>query len=287
MARLYGFRSSLTQRQTQAQNLAVVFVFVLLAIPLGYSLLQIAWEAQAQQIVRGEIEETFDSRSQIFALDTDFNSEPIKIGATVFTPRLRPDAQNDIERALERRLGEPVDFVLVQDEVGNAARAAEQAQLSAAREREEAAARARIDALATRLALAAGVDEGDVTIDRTRRRATVRAQRLAGASVAVYRGLEERIQATEPDWTIELLPPAGILPSEIGFQEDGPTLNGAQALSTIEWAANRVDIPIVLIGNAQDLEKATAILAQRGVTVSVREEGGPLRAEWGQLSVLP
>jgi len=282
MARLYGFRTRLSERQTQAQNLAVVLVFVMLAIPLGFSLQQIAWEANAQRIVRSEIDETFDPRSEIFNLETDFKSEPIGIGATVFTPVLRPDAEIDIERALAKRLGRQVELTLVQDEVGKNAGAAEQAQLSAARDREEAAARARAEALALRLALVAGVGEDDVTIDRTRRRAVVRARPLEGANVATYRALEARISDTEQDWRIEVIPPAAALPTGFAFNEEGlPTPPARRALETLAWASRRIDLPVVLVGNGKDAALARAYLADRGITAELREEGGELRAEWG------
>jgi len=284
MARLYGFRTRLSERQTQAQNLAVVLVFVMLAIPLGFSLQQIAWEANAQRIVRSEIEETFDPRSEVFALETDFNSQPISVAATVFTPALREDAELDIERALAKRLGQLVELTLVQDEVGSNAGAAEQAQLSAARDREEAAARARADALALRLALVAGVGEDDVTIDRTRRRAVVRARPLEGANIATYRALEARISATEQDWMIEVIPPAAALPTGFAFNEEGlPTAPARRALETLAWAAGRIDLPVVLVGNGEDAERARTYLAERGITVELREERGELRAEWGAL----
>ncbi|MEE4207035.1 MAG: TIGR00341 family protein [Erythrobacter sp.] len=282
MARLYGFRSRLSERQTQAQNFAVVLVFILLAIPLGYSLQQIAWEANAQRIVRSEIEETFDPRSEVFNLETDFNAEPLAVAATVFTPVLRQEAEIDIERALTKRLGRPVELTLVQDEVGTNAGAAEQAQLSAAREREEAAARARADALALRLALVAGVGDEDVTIDRTRRRAVVRARPLEGANVATYRALEARISATEQDWTIEVIPPAAALPTGYAFNEEGlPTAAARRALETVAWAAGRVDLPVVLVGNGEEAELAQAFLEERGVAVERRGARGELRAEWG------
>ena len=133
----------------------------------------------------------------------------------------------------------------------------------------------------TRLALVAGVDEDMVTVDRTRRRATVRAEVLEGATLAAYRALEMRIAATEPEWSIELLPPIGDLPREIAFSEDGPTPEGAQALATIEWAASRIDLPIVLIGPQAQATEAAELLAGRNVSVTVRSGPGPLRADWG------
>jgi uncharacterized hydrophobic protein (TIGR00271 family) len=283
LARLFGFRTALTQRQTQFQSFVVLAVFAALAFPLGYSLQQIAWETNAQRIVRAEIEEDFTANSILDDLQIDFAAEPIAISATMLTASLRPEAETRAERALTMRLGEPVELTLIQYQVGTSASAAEQAQLSATRAREEADAIARAEDLATRLSLVAGVAEDNVVIDRTRRRAIVRAQPLDGASLEAYRTLENRIAATEPDWTIELLPPVAELPQEITFEEDGPTPQGARALSVVQWASLRTQLPIVLVGDPEQAEAAAAILRTNGTEVSVESGFGPLRAEWGDV----
>jgi len=281
MARLYGFRTTLSARQTNFQNLAVVAVFIALAVPLAFSLQQIAFQTNSQRVIRAEIEEAFDPSSEISRFDVDFRANPIVVDANVYTPRPRDDAEAEVARALETRLGQPVELTLNQFQVGTSASAAAEAQLSAASANEEAAEEARANTLATRLALVAGVPEERVTVDRTRRRATVRAQRLEGATLAAYRALEMRIAETEPDWTIELLPPAADLPETIAFGEDGPTPEGAQALSVIEWAAARIDLPITLVGPEAEAAQAAELLSGRGVSVEVQTGEGPLRAQWG------
>ncbi|EAQ28965.1 membrane protein, putative [Erythrobacter sp. NAP1] len=281
MARLYGFKTALSSRNTIFQNLAVAAVFVALAIPLALSLQQIAFQTNAQRVIRAEIEEPFVAGTEISRFDVDFRAEPIVVVASVYTPEPETEAEAEIERALARRLGRPIELSLTQLQVGTAASAAQAAQLSAARASEEAAELQRAENLATRLALVAGVSEEDVTVDRTRRRATVRAEVLDGATLAAYRALEMRIADTEPDWFIELLPPIGELPDNIPFGEDGPTPAGAQALAVIEWSAERINLPIVLVGPQEQASQAAELLAQRGVSVTVRPGAAPLRADWG------
>ncbi|MEE4201695.1 DUF389 domain-containing protein [Erythrobacter sp.] len=281
MARLYGFQTNLSARNTAFQNIAIVAVSIALAVPLALSLIRIAEETNAQRITRNEILESFPARALLDDLQITYGEDTISVDATVLTPRLDSEAEADVERTLSQQLQRPVELTLTQYQVGTSASAAEQAQLSARRASEEAAALERAENLATRLALVAGVEEGDVTVDRTRRRATVRAQRLDGATLAAYRALELRIAETEPDWTVELLPPIGELPGEIGWDEEGPTPEGAQALSVIEWAARRIDLPIVLTGPPAQASQAAELLARRGVSVTVREGPGPLSADWG------
>lgn len=280
MAKLYGFRNSLSARNTMFQNVALLSVFLALAVPLGFSLQQIAWETNAQRIVRSAIREQFARPAQLDALEIDFASDPLDISAIMFTPVIRPEAEAVIARALSERLGRPVALTLTQTQTETGAGAAERAQLSATREQELAAANARLQALVSRLSLAAGVAEDEVLIDRNRRRALVRARRLDGAPLAVYRTLEARIAATEPDWTIELIPPAAPLPQAIPFANGAPSEAGAAALDVIGWAALRLDRAVVLTGDLAQAEAAAEALQAEGVTAEIRPAPGVLRADW-------
>lgn len=280
MAKLYGFRANLTKKQTQFQNFMVATVLVALAVPLFFSLQRIAWETNAQRIVRAELRERFDGGSQVDALEIDFAAKPVGVHAVVFTPRLQPGIDRTIETELTERLGEGIKLDLVQYEVGTSATAAERAQLSAARERDERAATTRAQTLAVRLALAAGVSTSEVLIDLPRRRALVRAKRLDGANLATYRALETRVSAGEPDWSIELIPPPGALPASIAFDGGEPTDAGAAALALTGWAAQRLDRGVVLTGPAAEAKTAAEALREAGVTVSINTGPGVLRAGW-------
>lgn len=273
LAKLYGFRANLTKGQSQAQSLAVAAVFIALAVPLGFSLYGIAWETNAQRIVRSEIRSAFDRRSQVDRLEIDFAAKPVGVHAVVFTPTLRPGLETALEQELAERLGKAIALDLVQYEVGTSESAAERAQLSTARAREEREASARADALALRLGLAAGVAPGEVLIDPARRHALVRAKRLEGAGLATYRALEARIAASEPDWRIELVPPAGSLPL-IGAADD------TAALDLIGWAALRLDRGVVLTGDTGIAEQAAVALRDKGIEVTLRPASGPVRALW-------
>ncbi|SHN61604.1 TIGR00341 family protein [Erythrobacter sanguineus] len=280
MAKLYGFRTALSARNTIFQNIALLTVFVSLAIPLGFSLQQIAWETNAQRIVRDAIRERFEGPAQLDALEIDFSSAPMEVSAIMFTPVIRPDAEGEINRALRSRLGRPVALTLTQTQTETGAGAAQRAQLSATRAREEAANTARLQALATRLSLAAGVPETEVLIDRNRRRALVRSRRLGDAGLDAYRTLEQRIAVTEPEWTIELIPPMGVLPANIPFGEDGPNARGSEALAVIGWAAQRLDRAVVLSGDPDATEQAAERLREQGVRVELLAGFGPVRAQW-------
>lgn len=282
MARLYGFSTSLSERNTLYQNLAVAAVFLALAVPLAISLQQIAWETNAQRQIRGEILDNFDSPSRLSQVDIDFESDPVRIEATVLTPRIMPDAEGKGGRALSRELGRPVELKINQYQVGTSATAAQQAELSSTRAREEARALERAESLGQRLALVAGVPGEDVVIDRERRRAMVRAKPLAGATLASYRVLEQRIAATEPEWRIELIPPRRALPS-ITFANGEPDEAGEASLALIVWAAARLDTPVILQGGgSQQVERARELLEGQGVQAAVGpgRGAGSVEARW-------
>lgn len=284
MARIYGFRTSLSARQTQFQTVAIIAVFVALAIPLGISLRQIAWEAQAGRTIKNEIVDTFTSSARVSELDITYDPELIRASATVLTPKLlSPEDEAAMQATMERRLELPVQLALAQYKVGTSASAAEEAQLASASAQERLASQQRTRALVTRLTLVAGVTEAEVIVDRERRRAFVKAQPLPGAGLAAYRELENRITATEPEWTIELRPPARPLPS-ITLEDGAMTEEGRVAFDLVRWAAIRMDSPVVLSGNSRAVAIVGPLLTDAGVQVSARSGSGPanrVSVGWG------
>ncbi|WP_336985660.1 DUF389 domain-containing protein [Altererythrobacter aquiaggeris] len=284
MARIYGFRTSLSERQTQFQTAAIITVFVALAVPLAISLRGIAWEAQAGRTIKNEIVDNFTSSARVSELDITYDTDLIRISATVLTPELlSASRENDILTALERRLEQPVLLTLAQYQVGTSASAAEKAQLAAANAQERAAAETKLRALKERLALAAGVTTNDLLIDREARRAMVRAKPLPGAGLATYYALEMRIAQSEPGWTIELVPPALRLPA-IALEDGAMNESGRASFDLLRWAATRVDAPVVLSGDSRAVATIEPLLSEAGVRVSKRADGGPadrVSASWG------
>jgi uncharacterized hydrophobic protein (TIGR00271 family) len=279
MARLYGFRTSLSERQTQFQNAVIVIAFVALAVPLGYALRQIGWEANASRQIQGEVMDVFDGRARLSQFDINFDAEPIQASATVLTPELRNDAEEIAARGMARIAGQPVNFTITQYQVGTSKSAAEEAQLASVQAQEKVAI-ARADELAARLALVAGVLEDEVLVDRQRRRAVVKAQVLDGASIAAYADLERRIALTEPEWRIELIPPVRSLP-RIDFDDGEPTAEGTKALALTAWSAKRLGAPILLLGSVAETERAKALLAEQGATdVRTEVKSGRLIVRW-------
>lgn len=274
MARINGFLTSLSPQQTMIQNVAMFGVFLVFAVPLGFSLQQIAWEANASRVAQGIVRDEFDPQSRVSAIDFDFAAEPIKLNATVLTPGFRADAEARVQRVLTRQLGRPIDVSISQYRVGTGQGDAENAELAAARASEQAsAAERRIVALADRMALIAGVGPENVVIDRSARRAFVTAQRLPGAPLATYFALEERLAKLEPEWTLEVKPPAEALP-EVSIVDGRPDQAGALALDLAAWAAKRLDAPVGVVGVSKAAQTVRDELRKRGAKVGIADGSG-------------
>ena len=284
MARLYGFRTDLSKRQGVFQNLGIIAVFVALAIPLALSLRQIAFESNSQRIVQAAVSESFPAEAQVNDATIDWGSDPLLISGTVFTPTFNARANTEISARLRETLNRDVTVQIEQFRVGTDPGAAEQAQLAQAREAQQAEASERqIASLAANLALIAGVDRQAVTIDRDNNRAIVIAKPLPGLTLAGWRILERRAASATPNWDVELRPPLLPLPA-IALDEEGAlTPDGQQAQQVIAWAADRLDLPVVLTGgNAEARDSVAQALSANGVTLT-QTEGGPadaIEARW-------
>lgn len=277
LARLYGFAPNLSPQQTRLQATLALAVMVALAVPLGLSLRQIGWETVASREIRQVVGRYFGDQARVNGLDVDYRSDPIEIVATLLTPQYRPDAERAITNQLGAMLGRRVHVSLDQIHTDNDATEAQ--QLAAARGLD---AQRDADRVARQLALVAGVPADQVLIDRDARRAEVRAAELPGAPMIVYRQLERRVAAGEPDWSIALIPPVTPL-GRVTFGDDAPDAGGAATIATAAWAAQRLGLPIAVSGgNPAEREAVVAALTQAGARASADGglDGGDVRLGW-------
>lgn len=271
MARTYGFSTYLSSKQTAAQSVVIIGVFIALAIPLGFSLRQIAWEANATRQAQAMVNDQFGDDARISQLDFDFSTDPITLSASVLTPEIVGGARERAQRTLERELGRSVVVDLRQYQVDTEG-TTDRAELALARMREQAAAtQEEIENLTDRLALIAGVDADEVTVDRNARRAVVRVRALPGAELETYYALEQRANARAEDWDVQVIPPAKALP-EITFADGEPDAAGRRGIALANWAALRIAAPVGVTGADSEAETVIALLREAGVD-AVRVEG--------------
>lgn len=276
LARIYGFAPNLSPRQTRLQATLIITVLVALAVPLGFALKQIAWEAVASRQTREAMTAYFGPEARLSQLDIDYDRKPIGISATVFSPRMDGKSEAEMTRQLSELLGRPVRVGI--DHVRTENEDAEAMQISAAK---GSVAERNATRMAERLALVAGVAPDDVLIDRGTKRAHVRAAELPGADLGSYRALEARVTAMEPGWTVTLVPPAAELPT-VAFDGEEPTTAGINALQTAVWAAKRLRLGIGVRGRRAQAETVRELLGQAGVQAQVAAGGssGAVDLEW-------
>ncbi|WP_439546683.1 DUF389 domain-containing protein [Sandarakinorhabdus sp.] len=254
MARLYGFGATLSPRQGAVQGTLIMVTLVALAIPLGLALRDIAWESLAQRRVREALAQAFPRPDRLGDVDIAFRGDPIVVNALVFTAKPRPGLEATLEERLAGALGQKVVLELEQVPLtGNEAPVPE-VRTPVVRPGMQ---------LAERLALVAGVPVESVLLDRQARLVRVVAAPLPGAGLASYRALERRIAATAPDWRVLLVPP--------------PVAPAVDDPDAIVWAANRLDLAVVVSGAGGDLAET---LTARGVQVEANIGRGPVAVRW-------
>lgn len=244
MARFYGFGHHLSHRQSWAQTLTLLLVFVAMAIPLGISLNRIGREAVATAQARTLLKERFGESARVTQLELDFGARPLTIRAVVIAPRSASVKLADLRAALADKLGQQVrlDLDRVMLEAGAGALEAQREELRQAGEGAAGEAQ-RLAALARMIALATGIAAEDVTIDRDHHRATAPATPLPGATLATYRALEARAAAGNDGWAVAIVPPQQPLPA-IAFADNADVLDPAAraAVETSAWAARRWNV---------------------------------------------
>ena len=279
MARIYGFSARLSEKQTRWQTALIIAVFIGLAVPLFFSLRQIVWETNAARVIRTTVLAEAGADARLTNIDFDLDADPVTVSATILTPSPRPAAEADSEAALASQLHRPVELALTQYRVGTGAEA-EAVELLRAREDSQQALNEETRLLVERVALIAGTDPSDVTVDREARRAVVRAARLPGAGLAAYRALEARIQAASPNWTVRIEPPLLALP-QIAFDGQDLTAAGRVALNLVAWAASRRGQPVSLTGGTSETRAIAAQILEEAGVAPILNVGGPvMQAGW-------
>lgn len=248
MARFYGFGHALSVRQSMMQTLLLISAFVLLAIPLGLALRQIAGEAVAVNQVRALFADRFGTQARISQLDVDFARDPLVVRAVVIAPRAAQISNIDLRTALAAKLGRPVSVqldrvLLAPGADALAAQRAEVEKAEAANAAEQGAAE-----VVQLVALAAGTTAVRVTLDRDNRRATTTAVPLPGASLAAYHALEARAAAAADGWEIVIVPPFIALPP-VRFADNADSLDDSAraAVALSAWAARRWNAPALAV----------------------------------------
>lgn len=136
MARWYGFGREDSPKQTAWQAFLIIGTFLVLSVPLGLALRDIAARGLAERTIRAALDEAArEAGGRISTLRVDRDDATLAVDAMLLTPVHQPRLADALEDALERQLGRPVRVQLREVLTADDARLArEQASLAELRE---------------------------------------------------------------------------------------------------------------------------------------------------------
>lgn len=287
MARWYGFGATDSPKQTAWQATLIVGTFVLLSIPLGLALRNIAARGVVDRTVRTTLDEAArDVGGRITTLRVDRDKRTLLIDAVMMTPAYRPQLADQIERTLEAATGQPVVVELREVVTADVdAQAREQASASLAQLRDSV----------QRLQSAARVDQeartaSERALDALREQALGHFGRFevlqgggeaswqlrpeAGLDLRAAHRLETALRDGNRRPQVRVVPALQPLPL-IGFGDDSASLD-ADASATVRdiaWALERWQLASVEVTGYAGGDDALASARAEAVAAALREAG--------------
>ncbi len=270
MARLYGFAQTLSPDQTRVQSILIPVVFLVLSVPLAFSLRQIATEAVATARLRSAITAEFSKGARISQLEIRFEADPPTATAVVVDRQFRREAEARIAAAWANIVGEAAPFNLNQLVANQDLPRIEQERSALAAARQRAAGEtATADTLLDAVSLATGTPVGDIVIDREGHRMLATAR--PGVSLATLYATETRLTGRYKEWQLRLVPPVNT-PLRVRFAAGSANLDQTAMadLVQVRWALERWHIGrVAAIGRAASNGDGAATLAEvRAVAVA-------------------
>lgn len=116
VARFYGFGTKLGAAKTLWQVVLTIAIFIILSIPLGITLKNLAYQIRAKNIINTEINQYFKENAELNHIKVSFpqQADKIDVKAVIFTDKYQKEAQQDISIHLERKLGKKITLLLEQ-----------------------------------------------------------------------------------------------------------------------------------------------------------------------------
>jgi uncharacterized hydrophobic protein (TIGR00271 family) len=285
VARWYRFGTADSPKQSAWQAGLIVAGFVLLSVPLGLALRDIAARGLAERTIRTALEAAAaDAGGRISALRIERDGEVHVVDAVLLASRHRPGMAKRIESQVESALGRPLRLqlreVLTTDDGTVAAQADSLARLresvaalqSDARRR--SAARDAVDAVRAKAIAHLGtfdVGDGGKTV-------RWRLHQRAGLDLAASRALESAMRVEGGEVAVEVVPALQALPTVSlatdEIDDQGAIVEAASAtaaLQSIAWALARWNVMEVRV-SAGDRARGDAVaawLVARGIRAEV------------------
>ncbi|KRG72036.1 TIGR00341 family protein [Pseudoxanthomonas dokdonensis] len=308
MARWYHFGHHDSPKQTVWQAILIIGAFVLLSVPLGLALHDIAERGLAERSIKVALEKAASAgNGQLTTLRVNRTEQRYIVDAVMLTPEHHSQLQPRLQKELSRELGRPVQLelreVLTADDQSIAS---EKASLALLRESVD-----RLQVDAQRHAQQRSLDQrasdelrqralaslGSFEVLQDGQHARWRLRQSAGLDLAAAHRLESAMATTGKGPQIDVEPAQQPLPW-ITFADDSAVLDARAeaALQDVAWALSRWQLTRVEVtghaGGQQPLAQARAEavanwLRQQGLQVdnvdaASREDSRRMIAEQGQ-----
>ncbi len=299
LAKWYGFGSHNSAKHTLWQTVMILSVFVLLSIPLGISLMNIAHQTYITKTTKAEINKHFEgasSRISNFSISFNKNGD-VGVECLVVTDAYSPEAEHNVKNSLEKSIGKSVKLSLDQIVVAKEDQEKNQA------EEEFVSESALLNPMQAKLSLLTVQEEMAqaiknsvffplkfVKVDSENDTVSIYPKPAKGVTLSVLHSVEEKLRSRFPDWAVFVVPPVRALPFiyfEIGENEPNALEN--DKVDDVVWALRRWDVSeVAVVGFASSAgefqrfnntslayRRARAVanaLEAKGITVKTRSE---------------
>lgn len=293
LAKFYGFSSGQGRIHTLWQILLIGFVFVVLSLPLGVALKNIAYQSYVTKTARSTILSYFGedkARLSLFKINFNRTEGPV-IDAVVLTSNYRDKAKTELTALLSEQasgtFGLMLDQIVVAHEVIAAEAVAPVADNTLVpTQAVQLAVRSRGEDMANALKQATFFPTDFIRVDADERRGEIYPKPAKGVGLTTLRQFEESLKTRYPGWTITVHPPVQALPA-IAFDTGGvePNEAGLDKLGDIIWALSRWSIHKVdVVGYAStkgELERFdnTSLAYRRAMSVAAMLETVQIQSE--------
>ena len=246
IAKWYGFGSHNSFRDSLWQSIIVCAVFILLSIPLGISLKNIAYQSYVTKTVKSEIQQYFDFTNNRFSnFSIKFNpNNDIAIDCILITDKYISSANKILEKKLEKILNNKItlsfdQIVIAKDKQDVATNSAASNQIQSPKS-DTTTTKEDISTIIKNTTL---LPIESIKINKETNQILIYIKTSKTIDLSALHNEEKTIRTKFPEWTISIIPDTKTLPN-INF-DNGSSIISAQEQKNIDnliWLLKRWNI---------------------------------------------
>jgi uncharacterized hydrophobic protein (TIGR00271 family) len=262
VAKVFGFGAHNAAETNYWHAAGILVVLVVLSIPLGLSLKEIAGQAVTTAKARATLAQYFAGRSaHLYGVTVNFpNGRPVEVEALVLVQTPRPGAEAQLQSMLSQKLGTKVALSLSQMPIEQHESLDRQAVDDLVRRATEAqalklaaAAQPKPPSMTEITAARTGLLRLQISEDSDAKKLMLRADERDPDRLAALRAAVEGLAHDRPQWSFAVRPEPMALP-RLMFAEKSATLDAAstQTLQNIIWALKSAQVSAAQVTGHSD-----------------------------------